>query len=293
MKCHNCGRPLADEEKCRECGAVRPTVAPAFIRAEETYLRLREQYEAGKLSSEQFKSAVESEMIDFEGRYWMLGVNSGKWYVLDGKAWRDQDPPLAPTVPSAATSSAQPERPKSAVPVQIEDLGHLESSTLRARRGRAPVLLAIIGAVAVSVIAAVLVLRRDTFLEQKPEKRFLDSARVGDTAAVKSFLAAGMDPNTRSASSGITALIMAASNGHTDTVTALIAGGADVNARFLGETALMGAAAEGHTDTVTALIAGGADVNARSSSDWTALKFARANGHTEIVRILQQAGDKE
>jgi ankyrin repeat protein len=70
-----------------------------------------------------------------------------------------------------------------------------------------------------------------------------------------------MDANTRSASSGITALIMAASNGH--------------------------------TDTVTALIAGGADVNARSSSDWTALKFARANGHTEIVRILQQAGAKE
>ena len=53
----------------------------------------------------------------------------------------------------------------------------------------------------------------------------------------------------------------AAGGGHTEVVQALIAAGADVNARdYGGGTALMDAAGEGHVEIVRDLIAAGADV---------------------------------
>jgi phosphoglycerol transferase MdoB-like AlkP superfamily enzyme len=90
------------------------------------------------------------------------------------------------------------------------------------------------------------------------------------------------------------ALMQAASKGHTDTVQALIAKGADVNAKYKrDETALMWAASKGHTDTVQALIAKGADVNAKNNFGGTALTWAIKGGHADIVHLLKQAGAKE
>jgi ankyrin repeat protein len=57
----------------------------------------------------------------------------------------------------------------------------------------------------------------------------------------------------------------ASSGGHLETVTALIAAGADVHAvadRWHGYTALMFASEEGHLEVVTALLGAGADVSA-------------------------------
>jgi hypothetical protein len=34
-------------------------------------------------------------MIEHEGRYWMLGADSGKWYVHDGQTWVEAAPPAA------------------------------------------------------------------------------------------------------------------------------------------------------------------------------------------------------
>lgn len=55
----------------------------------------------------------------------------------------------------------------------------------------------------------------------------------------------------------------------------------------------MVAADEGHTDIVHALLANGADVNAKAYDGNTALMLAKQNGHKEIVRILKEAGAKE
>ena len=59
-----------------------------------------------------------------------------------------------------------------------------------------------------------------------------------------------------------------------------------------GYTPLMESAGQGHTETVKALIAGGADVNARTKYGWTALSQAVWNGHTEIAAMLKKAGAK-
>jgi ankyrin repeat protein len=50
------------------------------------------------------------------------------------------------------------------------------------------------------------------------------------------------------------------------------------------------AAAYGHTDTVQALLAHGADVNAKSNNSFTALMAAEMKGNTSIVHLLRNAG---
>jgi ankyrin repeat protein len=72
------------------------------------------------------------------------------------------------------------------------------------------------------------------------------------------------------------------------TLRALIAGGADVNAKTEdGWTALMVAVGKGRTAIVEALIAGGADVNAKTEDGWTALMVAADWGRAQkdILRI--------
>jgi len=83
----------------------------------------------------------------------------------------------------------------------------------------------------------------------------------------------------------------AARAGSADAVKALLARGANPNARERrDQDALMWAAAEGHAAVVQALIDGGADVRARLKSGFTPLFFAVREGHIEVTRALLKAG---
>jgi hypothetical protein len=62
------------------------------------------------MSVDQFRAAVEAQVIDHGGRYWMLGVNSGAWYVHDGTDWCEADPPLAAGEPNVPPDSAHSTR---------------------------------------------------------------------------------------------------------------------------------------------------------------------------------------
>jgi len=68
--------------------------------------------------------------------------------------------------------------------------------------------------------------------------------------------------------------------------------GGDVNAAFplVGTRALMVAAAQGHVDTVKALLDAGADANAADFTGWTALHAAAYRGDKQIILLLLGRG---
>ncbi len=87
---------------------------------------------------------------------------------------------------------------------------------------------------------------------------------------------------------GETALHVASSKGHLNSVQALIAAGADVNAVAAnGETALFGAAFKGHLEVARALIEAGARVTVKNNSGDTALMAAARSGHREVLQLLK------
>lgn len=131
-----------------------------------------------------------------------------------------------------------------------------------------------------------------------PEAAFLCAAANGDTAEVKSLVAAHISLNIKDKSDN-NALILAAANGHTDTVKALLAAGADVNSTNKdGLTPLMRASFYHRADTVRALIAAGANINAKSKENFNAMFYAVGMQNyqssfitpTETVKAFLEAG---
>jgi 3,4-dihydroxy-2-butanone 4-phosphate synthase len=79
--------------------------------------------------------------------------------------------------------------------------------------------------------------------------------------------------------------------GHTETVRALAACGADVHtANETGDTPVHVAAGQGHTETVQALVKCGADAKAADQEGRTPVWVAARAGHTETVRALAECG---
>tara|TARA_B100000900_G_C20474912_1_gene672971 strand:- start:205 stop:1074 length:870 start_codon:yes stop_codon:yes gene_type:complete len=113
---------------------------------------------------------------------------------------------------------------------------------------------------------------------------------MGHTEIAQALVAAGADVNARD-KNGDTALLLASMNGHTETAQALVAAGADKNARNKhGDTGLILASGKGHTETARALIDAGANVNAVDKGGNTALILASRSGHLKAVQALVAAG---
>ncbi len=86
---------------------------------------------------------------------------------------------------------------------------------------------------------------------------------------------------------GRTTLMYAAAAGDTHTMHDLVAEGAPVNARtHTDATALMFAAHEGHADAVALLLEMEADTTAANNNGDTALTLAQEQGHDDIVSML-------
>ncbi len=121
--------------------------------------------------------------------------------------------------------------------------------------------------------------------------KFFERIEEGDTKAVQSMIAAGMDPNVLGPdiTNGTTAL--QAALGHIETMKVLIAAGADVNAtNKYGSTSLIWAAHFGQTEAAQVLLASGADVNLKNQRGITPLMDAAIMGHPEIVELLLAKG---
>ncbi|MGI9297669.1 MAG: ankyrin repeat domain-containing protein [Gammaproteobacteria bacterium] len=97
-------------------------------------------------------------------------------------------------------------------------------------------------------------------LAKPPDPELLFAAfKAGDVAEVKRLLDAGADPNAAN-KNGLTALMLAVLREYAEVVKMLLSAGADPNA---------------------------------SKPGFNALHLAEAGGNSEIVRILEEAGEKE
>jgi len=122
------------------------------------------------------------------------------------------------------------------------------------------------------------------------------AASAGRTDLIKTLIELKVDINKPTKASrdsasgeGWTPLMIAAAEGHAETVSALVDGGADVNAtNRLGRTALMFASSYGFAAIVQNLLGHRADPNIvpKDSTGWTALIAAAHNGHGEVVTLL-------
>lgn len=152
---------------------------------------------------------------------------------------------------------------------------------------------------------------------------FARAAASSDEVAVNLFFAAGINPNTKDATTS--PLIAAASRGDLEMVKALVQGGALVNQRdekgftallralqdqdeevadvllaqpgidlnaqgSTGVTALMSYVALRREDVVKNLLSRGADVNLKDADDDTALHLASQGGNVNLLRMLLEKG---
>ena len=110
------------------------------------------------------------------------------------------------------------------------------------------------------------------------------AAREGHLEVVRLLLQAGADKDA-SNGDGLTALHFAARPGHSEVVRLLLEAGADKDAATthgVTVTALHIAAQEGHLEVVRLLLEAGADKDTADTNGWTALHFAAEDGHLEV-----------
>ena len=91
--------------------------ADRYRNAEDEYFKLRGQFDTGRITQEQFDEKLRELMVqDAQGRYWMLGADSGKWYFYDGAKWVQGEPYAGATPPLASAPIEMPPPVASAPP---------------------------------------------------------------------------------------------------------------------------------------------------------------------------------
>ena len=117
------------------------------------------------------------------------------------------------------------------------------------------------------------------------------AAFFGQPAAVEWLLERGAAPNAVARNpTMVQPLHSAVASGVTESVVALVDGGADVNATQQGGwTPLQAAAMHNQLDMVRSLLAAGAEVAQQADDGKTAIGLAEAGGHDEMVKLLQAA----
>ncbi|NJD06514.1 MAG: ankyrin repeat domain-containing protein [Methylococcaceae bacterium] len=118
------------------------------------------------------------------------------------------------------------------------------------------------------------------------------ASAAGQLERVDALLAQGADANAKNTAER-TPLMAAAAAGNVRIVRKLLAFGADPNlADKRGVTPLMEAAAHGYEEVVKQLVAAGSDVEAKDSAGQSVAEKARRNGQGRIVALLEKSGLK-
>ena len=69
-------------------------MADQFREVEAAFALLREKYQAQKITPQEFADSLRQLRIkDDEGRFWVIGAESGKWYAYENGEWLERKPP--------------------------------------------------------------------------------------------------------------------------------------------------------------------------------------------------------
>ena len=120
-----------------------------------------------------------------------------------------------------------------------------------------------------------------------------EAAATGQTTQLQTLITQDPSLVNAYAPDGFTPLGLATFFGHAETVDALLAAGADVNAAYretMKIAPLASAMAVGRNDIARTLIAHGADVNAKAANDLRPLHTAAARGNIESATLLLDHG---
>ena len=127
---------------------------------------------------------------------------------------------------------------------------------------------------------------------QNRDQALIGAAGRGDLAAVERLIREGASVAARD-SRGRTALLVATHGNHVPVARALIAAGADVNAKDdIQDSAFLYAGAEGRIEILKMTLPT-ADLKSTNRYGGTALIPAAHHGHTEAVRILLGHRDRQ
>ena len=133
----------------------------------------------------------------------------------------------------------------------------------------------------------------DALLSAGPRIDVFEAASLGDDGRLAELLDADPSSATAYSADGFTALHFPAFFGGVACTRVLLERGADVDAHGRGwmtGTPLNSAAAGRHTDVARLLLDAGADPNARQGSGWTPLHSAAHNGDLGMVGLLLARG---
>ncbi len=90
-------QPIAPQPSAREVAAAR------FHEVEQSVQILREQFKQGQITRAQLETELRRLMVlDDQGRWWTLGVDSNRWYRFDGREWIPDAPPQTGSQPVVA-----------------------------------------------------------------------------------------------------------------------------------------------------------------------------------------------
>jgi ankyrin repeat protein len=113
--------------------------------------------------------------------------------------------------------------------------------------------------------------------------KLFDYARAGDTSSLQQYLTAGIPPNLTN-HEGNTLLMLAAYNGHPETVAFLLERNADTNVlNGRGQSPLAGAVFKGYDEVVKLLIEKGVDVKLGQPN---AIDCAKMFKRTEALKLM-------
>eukprot|EP01038_Epipyxis_sp_PR26KG_P011037 gene11037-14820_t len=131
---------------------------------------------------------------------------------------------------------------------------------------------------------------RDGVISLLISDRFDEDDRNNGDERMSKLIAIGCDANYRD-KKGMSAIMIAAQEGHMDIIFLLISLGCDVNDKTNeGSSAIMFAAQKGHVDVISLLISYGCDVNDKDNNGWSAFMVAALLGRVNVISLLISHG---